>query len=152
ILAIRSESDRIPLADETADFVYYYQTKLSPHGRPMRGGIWNGRPEGATAIYLGEDFINNGLKGVYALGGGQTALEEYQHASKLGLEMHYYPFLAKNPGPSGEFGALDQWIKKQNPMGNVDINSLSPDGLRHSFALAYQKDLIKRVSLFNEWK
>jgi CMP/dCMP kinase len=115
LLAVKSESDRKAPGAEVADFVYYYPTELSPNKKPIRGGIWFGKPKGGTQVYLSDFFLKNGLRGVYAMGGGQTALEEFQYAQVLArdndLETHYEPFETRNR--PGEFGALHQWFVKQ---------------------------------------
>ena len=93
--------------DDHIDFVYVYPSDWH-EGRQLWGGVVDGRPRAATAVYLGPE-ITPRLTAVIAAGGGGIAAQELRYAATLsGVPVHYVRAQARDvTAYNGLYGPLD---------------------------------------------
>lgn len=107
--------------DAHLDYVHYvptsYTSTLGADGAVKNsiiwGGIKDGAPVGASAAYLGDDFVsgkNPRLKRMVAIGGGEIAGQEAKYAKEHGVALHYIRARSKFPVAGGPYGAIDGMV------------------------------------------
>lgn len=106
VLAVQHifEADRGGVPDFCSAVVWHGDLSQDP---PVYAGLdSDGKPRGATALYLGRTFLSH-LAGVVAFGGGRLAAQEVQYAVQVGLPLKYVPCApASAPGWGATHEAL----------------------------------------------
>ncbi len=113
ILAAQADEYKKYGVGDHVTYAYYYPTQRNDSGQILYGGVRDGKPVGSTATYLSDAFIQNGLKGIIALGGGPIAKEEIDYARKKGLEVEYHPFEVRHAEGTGPYGVLHDAIVRR---------------------------------------
>jgi hypothetical protein len=140
LLAIQADEYKKYGVGDYVDFVYYYPTQRGEAGNILYGGYdeSSGALFGSSRFYLGEKFLQSGLKGIVSFGGGDIAKGVVNYGLKLGLNVTAYKIEARYPSAAGEaYGSLEAWLDSQPNRNNlqrrnvvaVPVEEESPDAV-----------------------